>query len=206
MPDPITAIIGGGTSIISGMLGSRASEKAAKAQQRGADAATAAQLEMYYQSREDLAPWREAGKTALNQLTSLLKAGPGEFTQSPGYQFRLGEGVKTLERGAAARGRQLGGAQQKALTRFGQDYASGEYQNWLNRYYQKLNPYFSMAGMGQVGAQQTAQAGQQAGQGIANNLLYAGQAQAGQARQQGQIWSDVMGGGADMLLLSKLLK
>lgn len=47
----------------------------------------------------------------------------------PSYQFRLDEGMKALQRSAAAKGTLLTGGTAKALERFAQDYASTEYAN-----------------------------------------------------------------------------
>jgi len=55
------------------------------------------------------------------------------FQADPGYGFRLSEGLKALERSAAARGGLLSGGTGKALTRFGQDMASQEFQNAYGR-------------------------------------------------------------------------
>jgi hypothetical protein len=102
-------------------------------------------------------PSYDAGGPGIyNQLLSRIRQGPGEFTESPGYQFRLSQGVQALERGAVARGRQLSGAQGKALTRFGQDYASNEYDNFLRRYYARLQPYEGMVNRGMTAARQIA--------------------------------------------------
>lgn len=51
----------------------------------------------------------------------------------PGYQFRLDEGLKAGRNIAGARGMLNSGATAKALTRYGQDYASGEFNNIFNR-------------------------------------------------------------------------
>ena len=59
-----------------------------------------------------------------------------DFQQDPGYGFRFQEGLKALERSAAAKGNLLGGAQVKASQRYGQDFASNEYQNAYNRFNQ----------------------------------------------------------------------
>lgn len=71
----------------------------------------------------------------------------------PGYQFRLKEGMQGLERSAASRGGLLSGATLKGIQRYGQDMASTEYQNAFNRYQAErtgtLNPYQSLAGVGQ---------------------------------------------------------
>ena len=108
----------------------------------------------------------------------LLTQGPGEFTESPGYQFRLGEGVKALDRSAASRGRLRSGAQDKALIRYGQDYATNEYDMFLNRYYQSLNPWFSMAGMGQISVNAGGNQAVQTGQGVASSIMAGGAARA----------------------------
>lgn len=58
---------------------------------------------------------------------------PAQFTgqvdlqADPGYQFRLQEGLKALDRQAAARGGLISGAALKASQRYGQDLASQEY-------------------------------------------------------------------------------
>lgn len=59
--------------------------------------------------------------------------GVTEIAQDPSYQFRLQEGINALDRSAAARGRLQSGAQAKAVTRYGQDLASQEYQNAFSR-------------------------------------------------------------------------
>ena len=91
--------------------------------------------------------------------------GMDQFQQDPGYQFRMAEGMKALERGAAARGGLLSGGTLRATQRYGQDMASQEYQNAFNRYQAerqaRLGPLQSLAGVGQTTAQNLGQAGQQ---------------------------------------------
>lgn len=69
----------------------------------------------------------------------------GNFYKDPGYEFRLAEGQKAIDRVNAARGR-LGGAGIKDLMRFNQGLASDEY----GRYVGNLQ---SMAGFAPVAAQ-----------------------------------------------------
>jgi hypothetical protein len=109
----------------------------------------------------------------------------------PGYQFRLAEGMKGLERSAAARGGLLSGSTLKGIQRYGQDMASQEYTNAFNRYQAErtgtLNPFQAMAGQGQstantlsnLGMNYAGQAGE-AYQGAANARAsgYVGQANA----------------------------
>lgn len=59
----------------------------------------------------------------------------GEWND-PGYNARLAEGQKALERSAAARGTLLTGGTLKDLSQYAQDYAANEYQNVYNRAYQ----------------------------------------------------------------------
>ena len=82
----------------------------------------------------------------------MVQQGPGEFTESPGYQFRLDEGNRNILGAASATGGLASGRTLKALTEYGQDYASNEYNNFLNQYYQSLTPYQSLAGIGQTAA------------------------------------------------------
>jgi hypothetical protein len=79
-----------------------------------------------------------------------------DFEKDPGYQFRLDEGTKALERSAAARGGLLSGATGKALERYGQDYGSTEYSNAYNRFNNdrttRFNRLSAVAGTGQTAA------------------------------------------------------
>lgn len=55
------------------------------------------------------------------------------FTKTPGYDFRMRQGMDALESSAAARGRLFSGATMQAATEFGQDYATSQYEPFLNR-------------------------------------------------------------------------
>jgi hypothetical protein len=57
----------------------------------------------------------------------------GEVSADPGFAFRLQEGLKAIQRSAAAKGTALSGGTLKALERYGQDYSSNEYGNAYNR-------------------------------------------------------------------------
>jgi hypothetical protein len=108
--------------------------------------------------------------------------GNEQFQQDPGYGFRQAEGMKALERSAAARGNLLSGSTLKGVQRFGQDLASQEYQNAFNRYQversAKLNPLQSLMGSGQSATNVMTGAAGQMGQNEASNLYNAGQARA----------------------------
>jgi hypothetical protein len=151
----------------SALLGASASKSAASTQAAAADRAAELQNQQFQQTREDLAPYRAAGQTALNALTPLAtnyqKFGMDQFQQDPGYAFRLSEGQKALDRQAAARGGLISGGALKAAQRYGQDMGSQEYMNAFNRYQTErnaqLNPLQSLAGVGQTTSQQLGQFG-----------------------------------------------
>jgi len=184
----------------SAVVGAVASSKAAKSQSKAAGKAADVSQAQYYQTREDQMPFLEAGYGSLRRINNLLGIGPNtgssrygryardfsmkDFTTDPGYAFRMSEGMKALDRQAAARGGLISGGALKAAQRYGQDLGSQEYQNAFNRYQvnraNQLNPLQSMAGMGQTTATQLGNAGQ----------TYAGQAgaaygAAGQAQASG---------------------
>lgn len=197
-PAIIAAGIGAAASVGSGLIASSAAKKAANTQAQAARDAQAAQERMYQQQVELQQPFREAGLTAQQQIMQLLGIGGDknaadygslaksfgneQFQQDPGYQFRQQEGMKALERSAAARGGLLSGSTMKGIQRFGQDLASQEYQNAFNRYQAeraaRLNPLQSLMGSGQSAANVMTGAAGQAGQNEASNLYNAGQARA----------------------------
>ena len=175
----------------------RAATNAANIGVNAADRATALQQSQYDQTRADLAPYRVAGTNALARLTAgtapggqfTKSFGMSDFEQDPGYGFRMSEGLKALDRTAAARGGLLSGATLKGAQRYGQDLGSQEYQNAFNRYQTNrsniLNPLQSLAGVGQTSTNQGISAGQNfatnvgnLGMGAASNQADAGLAAA----------------------------
>ena len=170
----------------SALLGASASRSAASTQAAAADRAAELQNQQFQQTREDLAPYRAAGQTALNALTPLAtnyqKFGMDQFQQDPGYGFRLSEGQKALDRQAAARGGLISGGALKAAQRYGQDMGSQEYMNAFNRYQiernAQLNPLQSLAGVGQTTANQLGQYGAANAANIGNLMTGGAAAQA----------------------------
>ena len=158
-----------GAVVGSAVIGAGASKSAASTQAAAADRSAEVQREIFERQVELQQPWLKAGEEALNKLKPLAMEytpfGMRQFQSDPGYQFRMSEGMKALERGAAARGGLLSGATLRGTQRFGQELASQEYQNAFNRYgierERRLGPLQSLAGVGQTTAQQlSSQAGQ----------------------------------------------
>lgn len=131
------------------------------------------------QVREDLAPWRQAGAKAVGDLQGEIDAGPGEYEKSPGYQFAIDEGQKGITNRASQHGNVLSGATMKAATKFGQDYATKDYDKFLDRYYNSLQPKQNLAQMGQASAAQVASQGLQTTNLMGQSQQYSGEAAAG---------------------------
>lgn len=113
------------------------------------------------------------------------------FFASPDYQFTLDQGTQATERSAAARGGLFSGNTGAALQQYGQGLASTQIGNYTNR-------LASLAGLGQTSVQNTGQLGFNTGQGVANNLIDAGNARASGVVAQGNAFGDALGtiGGA----------
>ena len=174
-----TAIVG------SAVIGGISAKSAADTQARSTDAATAAQERMFAKQVELQEPFRQVGVNALPELVAASKYDPftmDKFQADPGYGFRLKEGMKALERSAAARGGLLSGATLRGVQEYGQDLASQEFTNAFNRYQAeraaRLNPLQSLAGMGQTTAANVATQAGQLGQNIGSNLIQGGAARA----------------------------
>lgn len=106
----------------------------------------------------------------------------GGFTKTPGYDFRLNQGQDSIEASAAARGGLYSGAAMRDALTFGQDYATSEYNNYLNR----------LAGRADTGLSAAAQSGaasQVAAGNIGNAFGNIGNAQSAGAIGQGNAWT-----------------
>jgi len=213
------AILGAG---VLGAAGSAyAANRASRAQQQAARQGIDAQERMFERQVQLQEPFRQAGLGAQNQLLTLLglpggAAGSAEygsltrpfsetdFQADPGYAFRMSEGMKALERSAAARGGLLSGSTLKGTTRFGQDLASQEYQNAFNRYQiernARLNPLQSLMGAGQTSTNQLTSAAGQLGQGLAQGYGNLGQARASSYVGMGNALTGALGQGVNQYM------
>lgn len=211
-----TAIIG--SALVGGITASKSAKAQGKASQAATDATVQAnreniafQKELFDQQRKDIAPWRDIGVQALQSLQRGIESGqfdPGSFNfnfeADPGYQFRLQEGQKAMDRSAAARGNLLSGGQAKALTQYNQGMASQEYGNAFNRAMQRhsvevarksddFNRLATMAGVGQTASQQMQAASNAYGQQVGQGTLNMGNALANNALNKGNIQANLMG-------------
>ena len=174
----------------------KASKSAANAQLEAAAQNNALTREIYDKNYKNLSPWMTRGNTAGGAVNALLGLGGDPtaqrnafdtFRDSTGYQFRMGEGMNALNSGYAARGMLNSGAAQKAAMRYGQDYASGEFGNYLSALNSQNQTGFAagsaLAGVGQNMANNISANNQSAADarsnaaiasGVANSNMYAG--------------------------------
>jgi hypothetical protein len=153
MPDPITAAVSavkGGSSILKAKNSKKAAKRAAETAAAGQEKALALQKEMFDRQVALQEPFRQAGVSSTAELMRQMGLGGDaasqgygnmlrDFTMSdyqadPGYAFRMSEGLKGLDRQAAARGGLISGAALKAASDFSGKQASAEYQNAYDRY------------------------------------------------------------------------
>jgi hypothetical protein len=209
------AVIGGVATLGGGLIAAGGAKKAANVQAQSAREAQAANERMLERQIGLQEPFRQGGLTAQDEIMKLLGIGGDasaegygslakpfgmeQFEQDPGYAFRQSEGMKALERSAAARGLLQSGPTLKGIQRFGQESASQEYGNAFNRYQiersARLNPLQSLMGSGQSATNvMTGNVGQSS-QNQQANILGAGQARAsgyvGQANALGGALSSI---------------
>lgn len=105
---------------------------------------------------------------------------------TPGYQFRQREGQRAIEASAASRGGLNSGATLRALSRYGQDYGTSEYNNYLNR----LSTLFGGA---QTATGNIGNAGQNYANAASNTAINTGNARAGMYQNQADAWGQTIG-------------
>lgn len=204
MANPVAAI----ATVASSALASRSASKATRAQTQAAEQQRALEEQMFNRQVELNEPFRQLGLTNLNQLSALYGEG-GEFARAPslnelqmdpGYGFRFGEGMKALERSAAARGGLLSGSMLKGAQRYGQEMGSQEYQNAFNRAMQqremRSNAMLSVGGVGPAAVSRLGGAAQQYASGAGQAIGAAGQARASGYLAQGSILRNALAMGS----------
>jgi hypothetical protein len=112
------------------------------------------------------------------------------FKQSTGYQTRFGEGMRALNAGYAGAGVVQSGAAQKAALRFGQDFASNEFGNWMGYLGNQQGVGFAgasaLSGVGQGFADRMGDISQ-------NNANATAQAAALRAQNKGALYTGLAG-------------
>jgi hypothetical protein len=169
---------------VSGIASAGASLIGSSEQANAANNAANMQEKQYQETRSDLLPFTRAGQSATNMLTQQLPALSAPITmdeatlrQTPGYEFNLNQGLKSVQNGAAARGLGSSGAALKGAAGYATGLADSTYQNQFNNAVtNKLNAYnmlSGVAGLGENAAAKTGDIGTQLA-GNAGNALMTG--------------------------------
>jgi len=187
-------LIPAAASLIGSGLSASAAKSAAGESAAAADRATQLQQKIYEESVARQQPFLQTGTEFFNRLAAVQRGGPEaqQFLQmDPGYQFRLSEGLKALDRQAAARGGLISGGALKAAQRYGQDLGSQEFGAAYNRLASMANVGPQAAGvmsnLGQNYATNVGNIYQQQGNTAANAALARGSAYAGGLNQLGYL-------------------
>lgn len=139
-----------------------------------------------------------AAATDANYGSLLRNFSLADFQKDPGYEFRLAEGEKGINRSMAGRGSFDSGSALKALQRFGQDYASNEFGNAYNRYNtnqtNQYNRLAGLAGSGQQAATTLGNQGTQYGQYVGNNITANANAQGAAQIAGANSWGNALSG------------
>jgi hypothetical protein len=210
MPNPLVLLATTAAAAVgSSAIKAKSAKDAANAQVEATNKAAQLQADQLAQQRADQDPFRQAGIASTNELQRRLglsgdatSAGYGslgrdfsqqDFQADPGYAFRLSEGLKGIDRQAAARGGLISGGALKAAERYGQNLASDEYQNAFARYNQNRQLNYNMLsgqqGVGQAATNAMGAASQNYANTTGDYYLGAGNARASGYIGQGNAYS-----------------
>ncbi|CAB4152386.1 hypothetical protein UFOVP610_9 [uncultured Caudovirales phage] len=187
----VAAAIGGAA-----LIGYLSSQNAADTQATAAQNANNTQRGIYNQQRADTANARNLGDTASAELYANNFGKDGNW-KDPGYEARLKEGYKAVNGMASARGGLNSGATMKALTRYGQEFASNEYGKAYDRQFNRLS---TLAGYGNGLNPSLSNAGSNYASNVGNNMMGAANAQSAAQMAQGNAISGGLSTGANYYL------
>jgi hypothetical protein len=218
MPDPVTAGIIGGTSLLSGLVQGNAGKQGAKEQTKSAREGIEEQRRQFDAAKEVLSPYVGAGTQAIAGLQPYAQAGVAslqqqqallgllgpeaqqqaiaQIEQGGGFQAQVRQGEEALLQRASATGGLRGGNIQAALAQFRPQMLQQE----IEAQYGRLG---GMTALGQTTTQNIAQLGQasaagqsaaglQTGANIANLFGQQGAARAGARLAEGTAASNVL--------------
>jgi hypothetical protein len=229
-------LLSAGANIVSGLLGSNATRDATQAQTQATQDAILEQRRQFDLTRADQAPFRNTGVAANQRLAGLLgldvpgangqmqprgsdfgsllkRFGLSDLEADPVYQtglkFGLDTGTNAINQRAIASGGYNSGAALKALTRFGNDYATQRANESYNRFNQdQTNIYNRLAGVsgsGQTATNQVQSAGMNATNNITDLTTQAGNARAAGVVGGANAWGNALTGAANSMQNNAIL-
>jgi hypothetical protein len=194
MPDPVTALVVGGSQLIGSSMQARAAGEAAGIQAGAAQQGIEEQRRQFDAMRELLQPYTEAGVPALEAQQAFLGLQGPEAERAAIERIRGGEtfqalasqGEEALLQRASATGGLRGGNIQGALAQFRPQLLS----SLIEQQYGRLG---GMTQLGQRSAAGVGAAGMETGVNVANLLSQQGAARAGgelgEAKAYGQLFN-----------------
>jgi hypothetical protein len=193
MPDPVTALIAGGSTILGGAVQARGARKAGDIQSQAAEMGVEEQRAARLATEKLMAPYVKAGTGSLQGQQALLGLlGPEAQQQaysgielSPIFQSMVQQGEAGILANASATGGLRGGNIQAALGQFRPQML----QSMIQNQYQNLA---GLTSLGQAAAAGQAGYGQQTASNIGNLYGQMGQARAGAALGQAQALGNVL--------------
>lgn len=139
----------------------KSAQGAANAAAQGTAAEIAERQRQFDLTRQDQAPWLQAGTSALGRLSALSSGDMSGFYTSPDYRFNVEQQMQGLDRSAAARGAMFSGGADADRMKMMSGLASQQFGDYWNR----------QAGLANVG--QTVASGLGSlGMGMANQNAY----------------------------------
>ena len=194
MPDPITALVVGGSQLVGSAMQAEAAGDAASIQAGAAGAGIAEQRRQFDAMRELLKPYTEAGAPALEQQQAFLglrgpeaeRAAIERISGGERFQELTRQGEEALLQRASATGGLRGGNIQGALAQFRPQVLN----SLIEEQYGRLG---GMTTLGQRSAAGVGAAGMETGVNVANLLSQQGAARAGgelgEAKAYGQLFN-----------------
>ncbi|CAD6548616.1 hypothetical protein LMG28727_04863 [Paraburkholderia kirstenboschensis] len=142
-------------SIAGAVISGDASKSAANTQAQAAEDAAHLQNDQYNNTQANLKPYMDLGASYIDPLKNAL-ANPmltqqfsapsaADAASTPGYQFTLNQGLKSVQNSAAARGLGVSGAALKGAANYTTGLADSTYNDVFNRALQTFNTNYSSA-------------------------------------------------------------
>jgi hypothetical protein len=194
MPDPVTALVVGGSQLVGSYMGAEAAKEGAGIQAEASREGIAEQRRQFDALQALLKPYTEVGVPALEAQQAFLGLRGPEAEQAAIERIRGGEtfqalaqqGEEALLQRASATGGLRGGNIQGALAQFRPELLS----SLIEQQYGRLG---GLAKIGQTSAAGVGAAGMESGTNVANLLAQQGAARAGgvvgEAKAYGQLFN-----------------
>lgn len=130
--------------ILGGLIGAGANAYASRQAGKISRQALADQKAQQERVWSSVDPYMKLGQGAASNLADPAK----NFTTSPGYNFRLDQGLEATAGNQAVNGLLRSGGALKALNDYGQGMASSEFNNWFGQQQSLVNSGLSASGIG----------------------------------------------------------